>query len=293
MEHKNHEDQLSFDFCHEIPNRQETPSGLTERISRLFQEVFDIYRNRSRKNYPIRHIHISFHPYKSLKYTIRVKGTSAYVRIAKFANGQPDEFFEGLAHRMWSDMYGMKCHPEILRKFNEENSRLHRRLDAAGTFPETQKRFVSQGNHHDLQRILSKVSRLYFQHAANDLRIGWSLRKAVSRLGHYDSRAGMIMISGMLDDPEVPGYVVEYIVYHEILHHIIPAEPTPKGKRNHGWIFRQNEKKYPEYCKACNWLKNSYPALVRNIRKKTFKSVIGKRGQEKRTKKMMANCSER
>jgi predicted metal-dependent hydrolase len=66
-------------------------------------------------------------------------------------------------------------------------------------------------------------------------------------LGHYDSAHATIIISRVLDSPTVPSYLVEYLVYHEMLHIRYPVERRGHRRVVHSQEFRAAEKKFPRY----------------------------------------------
>ncbi len=268
MIHQQLETQISLDFNTENIDDKEVPPKLIETISNILYSVYHIYQRRSKKSYDIDRIETSFFPYKSLKHTIRIKDHAATVKISHFTRFQQTEYFEGLAHRLWSDLFRMKCPPNLKISFDETQNRLHQDLVNKGLYPATAKQYEPEGIFFDLQKIFSNVNRKYFNRGAGGIKIGWSKKKAMRRLGHYDTRAKTIMISKTLDHPDVPHFVIEFIVFHETLHHVISFESGPDGKSYHGRFFKHNEKKYPQYHEAARWLKNDYPILIRSVKRK-------------------------
>ena len=59
-----------------------------------------------------------------------------------------------------------------------------------------------------------------------------------------------------IDSPSVPRYLVEYVVYHEMLHIKFPVERRGQRRIVHSREFRDAEKKFPQYEAACRKLKN-------------------------------------
>jgi len=87
---------------------------------------------------------------------------------------------------------------------------------------------VAKGQCHDLRAIFNDINARYFGGACHAL-ITWGRkttrkrgapRKAI-RLGSYGSLERLIRIHPVLDKPWIPRYFVAYIVYHEMLHHMI------------------------------------------------------------------------
>jgi hypothetical protein len=88
----------------------------------------------------------------------------------------------------------------------------------------------AKGSHHDLLAIFKELNERYFGGACHAL-ITWGKkqkrrnagpRKAI-KLGSYSNLERLIRIHPTLDRKWVPRYFVAYVVYHEMLHHMIPA----------------------------------------------------------------------
>ena len=56
----------------------------------------------------------------------------------------------------------------------------------------------------------------------------------------------------------MPFFFVEYIVFHEMLHHICPPKIDTLGRsRVHTPLFKKREKNYEHYDQAIQWEKKS------------------------------------
>lgn len=119
---------------------------------------------------------------------------------------------------------------------------------------------TTQGEHHDLAEIYSSVNTKYFD-GKIDLPIGWSGNKE-SRpktrivLGTYHLIKKTIRVHRLLDQPHVPRSFVSYIVYHEMLHHVLPPVQVKRRRRKiHHSEFVQREKMFEEYEEASAFMK--------------------------------------
>ena len=79
-------------------------------------------------------------------------------------------------------------------------------------------------------------------------------RRTRSILGHHDAAHETITISKTLDAAEVPEWFVEYIMFHEMLHIKHPARIINGRRYYHTPVFRNEEKSYPKYEQAQEWL---------------------------------------
>jgi predicted SprT family Zn-dependent metalloprotease len=122
----------------------------------------------------------------------------------------------------------------------------------------------SAGQHHDLKVVLDRVSKTYFDGKV-DVQIGWARRpartgrkntKTVSRaLATYSYSDRTIRVSPILDAIDVPEYVIDWIVYHELLHHVLPVEKSNGRHRYHTRRFKTLERAYIHYREAKAWEK--------------------------------------
>jgi hypothetical protein len=116
-------------------------------------------------------------------------------------------------------------------------------------------------SHHDLVEILTALNAEYFADEVQ-ARIGWArMGRAASRrgrrrsikLGSYRSRDALIRVHPVLDAAWVPSFFVHYIVYHEMVHHVV-AMPVENGRRClHGPEFRAREQQFARYDEAIAW----------------------------------------
>ena len=88
-------------------------------------------------------------------------------------------------------------------------------------------------------------------------------RKSTIQLGSYSYEDKLIRIHRALDQPNVPRYVVEAVVYHELLHAAIP--PVMKNGRRHVHTpeFRRRERLFRHTQKAEKWVAEHLPELLK------------------------------
>jgi len=125
------------------------------------------------------------------------------------------------------------------------------------------KSLISEGNVYNLQTIYDDLNQEYFnQHL--DLGITWfgkPNQKNRSRVtfGLYFNSLKLIKIHRMLDAPHCPEYVLNYIVFHEMLHHVCPSYVDEKGiHRIHSKAFKEKEEAFPDFHRAKQWIKSNH-----------------------------------
>ena len=87
------------------------------------------------------------------------------------------------------------------------------------------------------------------------------MRRSI-KLGSYCSRERLIRVHPVLDAGFVPRFFVEYIVYHELLHHMLP--PIVRGGRRqlHDRRFKEHERAFPGYARALAWEREHLDRLL-------------------------------
>jgi len=117
------------------------------------------------------------------------------------------------------------------------------------------------GEHHDLGLIYEELNAYYFDNSV-EAQIGWGRmgtppgrrrRRRSIKLGSYLSTGALIRVHPVLDAGWVPRFFVEYIVYHEMLHHVVEM-PVQDGRRcMHGPDFKARERLFSRYAEAIAW----------------------------------------
>jgi len=113
----------------------------------------------------------------------------------------------------------------------------------------------ARGHHYHLEEIFDDLNRRFFHGLMGRPQLTWSREHARNRLGHYDPAHNAIVISRVFDDPRVPRYVVEYILYHEMLHLKHPVKLRGSRRCVHSREFVEEENLFPELGPARKFLR--------------------------------------
>jgi len=111
-----------------------------------------------------------------------------------------------------------------------------------------------RGVAHDLEERFESVNRDYFGGSMSRPRLAWTRRLTHRRFGYYDPTRDRVMLSLTLDDRNVPRFVVEYLVYHELLHRQYPSQLVNGRYRSHTAQFKRAERRFRRYDEAEQWL---------------------------------------
>lgn len=177
----------------------------------------------------------------------RDEGGVISLRAHKMFLRADDEVVKALA--WWAQ--GKTRGGEVIQRFIDTNGEMVRVIDPASRLV----RAVTQGKHYDLAEMAAKLNATYLQ-GRSKAPVTWG-RKVTARdprrirLGCYDPVRGVITLSQRLDRRDVPRYVVEYVLFHEMLHEVLGIGTRSDGKRDiHGRTFRLMEQTYPFYEEA-------------------------------------------
>lgn len=127
-------------------------------------------------------------------------------------------------------------------------------------------RLESRGKVYNLKKIYDRLNDEYFG-GKLDLHVTWFGEKWRGRrsritFGLYHDPLRLIKIHRLLDDKAVPDYVLSYIIYHEMVHHVSPPTVDKGGhKRIHNKRFCQIEKQFEFYNEAKQWISDHRDAL--------------------------------
>src|SRR5690606_26113569 len=107
---------------------------------------------------------------------------------------------------------------------------------------------------HDLASLATRVRETYFEGDYGELPIYWSKKQARGYWGKYYSDPPRIVINRKLDSPDVPDFVVESVLHHEMLHHHLGVPIVNGRRRAHTPLFRRLERSFPQFGEAERFL---------------------------------------
>ncbi|NLU19407.1 MAG: hypothetical protein GXW89_01755 [Phycisphaerae bacterium] len=114
---------------------------------------------------------------------------------------------------------------------------------------------LTRGMVHDLAESFERVNREYFEGTMARPALAWSRTITGRKFGHYDFVHDRICISRTLDRPEVPAFVVDHVMHHELLHKKHGFRFRGQRQHAHTAEFRQEERKFRQYREADEFLK--------------------------------------
>jgi hypothetical protein len=133
--------------------------------------------------------------------------------------------------------------------------------------PQRPRLLQPQGRNFDLEAIYDDLNQHYFINRVQ-AHITWSRRppqrkRRSIRFGSYQERERLIRIHCLLDQAFVPRYVVENVVFHEMLHQLIPRQYMNGRWSIHPPEFRCQERRFLYYQQAEQWQRQHLGRLLR------------------------------
>lgn len=222
----------------------------------LFTRVFR--RLGIRRSVP--DFHIEYRPFSSLRSNIALQGNRARVRISDILVEAPPIVLEALAEILLTQLFRIRPSEEARECYMAYiyDPVVRRRVDEARRARGRVRLMPAGGRHYDLAEIFAGLNRRFFNDELSSCRIGWSTRASRSVLGRYDPAHHTITISKSLDSESIPLDIVEYLVFHEMLHIRFPLERHGSRRVIHSRAFREAERKFPDYRRVRDRMKKIF-----------------------------------
>jgi hypothetical protein len=228
-------------------NPEQVPGG-----EALLQRIFTRIGCDSRPP----HFTVEFYPYSSLVLTIRRRDDRVHVRFSDLLTRAPLEVLEGAAALLLSRVYRRKAPRALIQQYlcYARSDRVRSRIDRMRSHRVRRVATLAQGRHHDLSDLFDRLNRHYFEGKLQRPHIGWSARSWRRQFGCYDPGPNQIVLNRRMDRPGVPQFVVEYVLYHEMLHVKHPTRRSGCSLVSHSPEFRAEEKRFSQFAVARKFL---------------------------------------
>jgi hypothetical protein len=219
----------------------------------IYRRVFRQLRPRT----PMPDIRVEFKRYANANAQVRWHDGLLLVRLADTLEGAPEDVLEALAEILLSKLF----RKPVPRASNDRYRRylnrrdVRRSLDLVRQIRGRKQVEHPQGRAYDLDQMFDDLNFRYFFGLMARPRLGWSPNASRTLLGHYDPSHNAIVLSRILDRPDMPRIAVEYVLYHEMLHLRHPAEHRGGRRCVHTPAFKEAEKQFERLKEAQTILK--------------------------------------
>jgi hypothetical protein len=210
----------------------------------------------------------AFYPYSELKHTWKGDRDGISFKISDYLSDAPECVLESLSWYLLCRAVGRKCpkgkadrYLVYARSRELWGSKKELYLSRARSLS-----FEPRGNARDLRDVFDYVNSFYFASMLKDPVLAWAAESPRRRLGYYFQPLNLLAANRALDSDAVPRYVLEFVVFHELLHHVNAGNGRSARRVHHTLAFKNQEKTFSHYDDAERWLKR---IAVRRCSKRT------------------------
>lgn len=250
-------------------NSELTDSEIRNQDAAL-EAIFNDVLKAAVRRQPLPQVEARFYPYAGLSSTIRLRGGRVYARVSDVLKQSPPEVLHALASILVGKLYRIKPSKEHERTYRQyaslpvvldasESARRHRGYKITSS---------PRGKVYDLEEIFAELNARYFDSGLKRPQLSWSRARTRRVLGHHDHVHSTIVISRTLDSPRIPRFVIEYVLYHEMLHVAHPPRAAAGRTVYHSRQFRADERRFQQLDEALQWLERIAAPARRRSRSK-------------------------
>src|SRR5919201_4923224 len=126
-----------------------------------------------------------------------------------------------------------------------------------------------EGTQFDLRAIFDDLNRRHFRGRLRAYNVVWGRRRKHRPreqfvFGTIQEEDRVIRINRALDQPFVPLWFLRYVLYHEMLHSVVPDETLSKNRRRvHTEEFNRREREFRHYRRARRWEEENLARFLR------------------------------
>jgi predicted metal-dependent hydrolase len=224
-----------------------------EGLLEIFQESYQELRPAS----SIPELKIEFFAFANVNNTIRLRGGRLLVRLSDLLEGAPDAVLRAIAHILLAKMYRQPIDRGQAARYRKyvASHEIVRKTHLVRQMRGRKRLHSARGHVYDLDAIFEELNKRFFHGLMARPRMSWSQTKTRRILGHYDPAHNAIIISRIFDHFAVPAFVLEYVVYHEMLHLKHPVRLRGSRRCVHSAEFQAEEKLFPRAVEAEGFLR--------------------------------------
>ena len=199
---------------------------------------------------------VSYYPYSELKHTWRRSDGVLVMRISDYMNRAPPDVLEALAWFLLCRADGKDCEDGIAAKYLSYARSRELWLPKKSIYLSRARNltFVPKGSVRNLSEVFEYVNGCYFNGSLRVPDLAWVRESPKTRLGFYFEPLDLLAANRCLDSARVPRYVLEFVVYHELLHGLIEAKGSPVRRLHHTEEFKRREREFSHFEDAEKWL---------------------------------------
>ena len=226
-----------------------------ETVQQIYGRVFREIKPRT----PPPHFTFEYRPFANVDSFIRREESNGTVRVrmSDLLEGAPAPVHEALAFILLSKLYRKPVPERYNRRYRLFLNRVdvRRKMLLLRQIRGRKPMRDPRGDCYNLVEILEDLNGRFFDGLLARPQIGWSQTPSRTMLGHFDPAHNAIIISRIFDRHEIPRFLVEYIMFHEMLHLRHPVEHAGGRRCVHTREFKKAERAFPRVAEARALLK--------------------------------------
>jgi hypothetical protein len=197
-------------------------------------------------------VRVEFRPFANVNSNIRLNEGRLVARLSDMLEKAPARVLEALAYILISKLYRQAPPARYQQRYQRFLNRgeVRRQLLLVRQARGRKQAGSPQGETCNLEEVFEALNARYFHGLLGMPVLGWSRTPSRVQLGHFDPSHNTMVISRLFDSPEVPRYVLEYLLYHEMLHLRYPVEHCGNRRRLHSADFKRDERRFEHYEQA-------------------------------------------
>ena len=221
------------------------------------ESLEDLYGKIYRKLRPRAHMpqfRIRFRPYANIDSKIRLDTDTdeITVKISDLLEGAPPSVQEALGYILLGKLYRKPIARRFDHRYRVYVNRADIRRQALLIRRVRGRKPVStpHGRCRDLEKIFDELNARFFHSLLARPTLSWSRGASRQTLGYFDPAHNAIIISRVFDREEIPLFLLEYVLYHEMLHLKCPTVYRSQRRCVHTPEFKRQERLFPRYDEA-------------------------------------------
>jgi hypothetical protein len=118
-----------------------------------------------------------------------------------------------------------------------------------------------RGKVYHLKPLFDAINRDYFEGRVR-CKLDWGRVRAshvrrVRQLGRYEPKINRIVLNPVLDQPDVPLFVIASVMHHEMCHAVVPPKRARGRTEFHSAEFKAKERLFRDYKMARDWIRKN------------------------------------
>jgi hypothetical protein len=247
MNDKNQSNLDQFTASSEIVSSH-SQSGTDHQLEHTVEKIRQAFNFKDR-------IIVQFYSFTSFRNTGKYVDGSYRIRITHLLKDAPSDIIYAIIASFISNQTNNSS-KKYVKQFRDyvKTDMMKEKLDCHRKIHSRKQLRGEEGGFLNLKEIFDQMNGEYFDHAITGITLTWG-RHSYRTLGHYDRALKTIVISQCLDDLRIPRQIIEYVMYHEMLHHCLPMKYVNGRRKMHTREFKEKELEFKDYSMAKSYLR--------------------------------------